>query len=56
MTHYRRGTTDLWDDLAAIAAGAAFGAGVAYLVRLLRQREPLDRRDDRSREVDAGGS
>ena len=56
MTHYRRGTTDLWDDLAAIAAGAAVGAGVAYLVRLLRQRTPLEAPDGRSREEDDADS
>lgn len=42
MTHYRRSSTDLLDELAAIAAGVAAGVGVAYLVRLIRQREPLD--------------
>lgn len=42
MTHYRRSSTDLLDELAAIAAGVAVGLGVAYLVRLVRQREPLD--------------
>lgn len=42
MTHYRRSSTDLRDGLAAIAAGVAAGVGVAYLVRLFRQRQPLD--------------
>lgn len=42
MTHYRRSSTDLVDELAAIAAGVAVGIGVAYLVRLVRRREPLD--------------
>lgn len=42
MTHYRRSSTDLWDELTAIAAGVAAGVGVAYLVRRFRQREPLE--------------
>lgn len=56
MTHYRRGSTDLWEELAALAAGAAAGAGVAYLVRLLLQREPLDEPGSPSRGEDDTGS
>lgn len=42
MTYYRRGSTDLWDELAALAVGVAAGAAAAYLARLLLRREPVE--------------
>lgn len=42
MTYYRRGSTDLWDELASLAVGIAVGALGAYLARLVFRREPVE--------------
>lgn len=42
MTYYRRGSTDTWEELAAVAVGVAAGAAAAYLARLWLRREPVD--------------
>lgn len=41
MSYRRRRTLDLWDELRAVAVGAAAGAVAAYLARLWLQRERL---------------
>lgn len=46
MTHYRRRTPDLWETVAATAAGAAAGLAAFYLARTLMSREPLERARD----------
>lgn len=46
MTYYRRRTPELWEEIAAVAAGAAAGVATYYLARTLLGREPLSGRDD----------
>lgn len=40
MTYYRRRTLEPWEEAAALAAGAAVGMGVSYLVRIWLRRSP----------------
>lgn len=46
MTYYRRRTPELWEEIAAVAAGAAAGVATYYLARILLGRELLSGRAD----------
>lgn len=41
MTYYRRRTPELWEEIAAAAAGAAAGLAAYWVARTLFRREPL---------------
>lgn len=58
MTYYRRSSTELRDELAALAAGVAVGAAATYLARLWLRREPVGDAEDEERSppaLDEGG-
>lgn len=41
MSYYRRRTPELWEEIAAVAAGVAAGLAAHYLTRTLLRRDPL---------------
>lgn len=41
MIYYRRRTPELWEEIAAAAAGAATGLAVYYVARALLGRHPI---------------
>jgi hypothetical protein len=41
MPYYRRRTPELWEEIAAVAAGVAAGLAAHYLTRTLLRRAPL---------------
>lgn len=41
MIYYRRRTPELWEEIAAAAAGAATGLAVYYVARALLGRHPV---------------
>lgn len=41
MPYYRRRTPELWEEIAAVAAGVAAGLATHYLTRTLLRRDPL---------------
>lgn len=41
MAYYRRRTPELWEEIAAAAAGVAAGLAAHYLTRTLLRRDPL---------------
>lgn len=55
MTYYRRRTPELWEEIAAAAAGAAAGLAGYYLARTLLRRERLPRSAGASRTDEGDG-
>ena len=49
MAYYRRRKLEWWEELAAVAAGAAVGAAAGYLARHWLRREPTGGRRPRRR-------